>query len=693
MSDSIEIASAYVSLTTKMPGVKKDVEASLGEAEGASEAAGARSGAKFGAALAAGVVAAAAVVAVAVAGVFAVGAGIDQARDDVRVFTTETGQNLDGLNASVNAIARETPAALDDIASTVSTLHQRLGLTGDDLETVAQQYLEAGRLFGEQVDVQATTGLFNVFKIGAGDVSGALDVIFNASRVAGVGMNELSGTLATAAPTAQLLGLSFEETAGFFATLSKAGVDVNRVAAGLGPALINLAKDGEQPADAFRRIVGEIQALAASGDTAGATLKAADLFGAKGAGQFVAALSAGTVNMDDLAGSVSGVKDTILGVAAETSDAAESWKVFKNNAMLAIEPVANAVFGLAGDGMAKIVQWAQANGPAIAGFFSQLGVVFGPLIDQVLQLWTQLSPLSILFQTLQPILPMILSAFAPLGPILAQIAQLAGELVAQIVPLVASLVAQLLPALLPLIGIFLDIAAAILPILSSLLPPLVDLLGVILTPVIQVLSTTLMALAPIFDLVGIAVSIVSGILQILAEIFGGVVKTVMALMKGDLSSIPGIWSGIWDKVVSIVRDAWGNVVDFAQSGVNGIIDLINGLIGGINKALAGVGLPKMSLVGHVDWSGAKFADGAYVTARGGGMLAQIGEGRHDEIVQPVGGPKYDEFVSKLAADLQSPDAASSSGPIDLSPATIRALARALAALMRPQSRNGGPTDG
>lgn len=691
MADAIEIASAYVSLTTKMPGVKKDVEASLGEAEDASASSGARSGAKFGAALAAGIAAAAVVVTAAVAGLYAAGANLDDARDTVRVFTTETGASLEGLNASVNTIARQTPAALDSIAGVVSTLHQRLGLTGTDLETVGKQYLEAGRLFGEQVDVQATTGLFNVFKVGAADTSSAMDTIFNAARIAGVGINELSGTLATAAPVAQLLGLSFEETTGLFASLSSAGVDVNKVAAGLGPALTNLAKDGEAPAEAFKRVVGEIQALAAAGDTTGATLAAADIFGSKGAGQFVSALQSGKVNLDDLAGSVTGVKDTILGVAAETSDAAESWQVFKNNALLAIEPVANAVFGLAGDGLAKIVEWAQANGPALAGFFSQLGTVFGPLIGQVLELWTQFSPLSLIFQTLQPILPALLAAFAPLGDILAQVTTLVGGLVAQVLPLVASLVAQLLPAILPLIGIFLDIASAILPIISALLPPLIDLLGVVLTPIISILSVVLQALAPIFDLVGIAVQIISTVLQIMAEIFSGVVKTIVALMKGDLSSIPGIWSGIWTKIVDIVRGAWGSVIDFAQSGVNGLIDLINGLIGGINGALAGVGLPRMALVGHVDWSGAKFDQGAYVTAGTGGVLAAVGEGRWSEVVQPVGGPKFEQFTESIAEKLDR--SAPSSGPMSIAREDLDYLARALASLLRNQTRDGGVTNG
>lgn len=691
MADAIEIASAYVSLTTKMPGVKKDVEASLGEAEDASAGAGARSGAKFGAALAAGIAAAAIVVTAAVAGLYSAGTAFDDVSDTIRIGTGATGDALGGLVDVAHKVGATVPAEFSKIGSTVADLNTRLGLSGTTLQTVASQYLEAGRLLGETVDIKTTTAAFSAFRIEGDAVSGAMDTLFQTSQATGVGMNELASVAVTSAGSMNALGFSFGDTIALAGSLDRAGVDATTAFASMGRAVVNMAKDGETGREALQRVIGEIKSLADAGDQTGATVLAADIFGSRGANQAIQAIQSGALAFDDLAAAAGLTGDTILGVAAETSDAAEGWQVFKNNALLAIEPVANAVFALAGDGMAKIVEWAQANGPAIAGFFSQLGTVFGPLIGQVLELWTQLSPLSLIFQTLQPILPALLAAFAPLGDILAQVTTLVGGLVAQVVPLVAALVAQLLPAILPLIGIFLDIASAILPIISALLPPLIDLLGVVLTPIISILSVVLQALAPIFDLVGIAVTVISMVLQILAEIFSGVVKTIVALMKGDLSSIPGIWSGIWDKVVDIVRGAWGGVIDFAQSGVNGLIDLINGFIGGINGALAGVGLPRLALVGHVDWSGAKFADGAYVTARPGGMLAQLGEGRWNEVVQPVGGPKFEQFTESIAEKLDR--SAAPTGPMDMSDESIEKFARAIAALFRNLGRGGGLTDG
>ena len=63
---STEIASAYIALTTKMPGVKKEIEASLGEAESVATESGQKSGNAWAQSLAVGLVAGTAVVAAAV---------------------------------------------------------------------------------------------------------------------------------------------------------------------------------------------------------------------------------------------------------------------------------------------------------------------------------------------------------------------------------------------------------------------------------------------------------------------------------------------------------------------------------------------------------------------------------------------------------------------------------------------------
>src|SRR3546814_18559191 len=48
------------------------------------------------------------------------------------------------------------------------------------------------------------------------------------------------------------------ETASLVGNLDKAGLNTSQMMSGLSRSLVNLAKDGEEPADAFRRVVGEI---------------------------------------------------------------------------------------------------------------------------------------------------------------------------------------------------------------------------------------------------------------------------------------------------------------------------------------------------------------------------------------------------------------------------------------------------
>lgn len=229
------------------------------------------------------------------------------------------------------------------------------------------------------------------------------------------------------------------------------------------------------------------------------------------------------------------------------------------------------------------------------------------------------------------------------------------------------------PALLPIVETFLQIGNAVFPIITALLPPLIQLLGPILTPIIAILTGVLQALKPVLDIIGAAVSWVSGILQILGQVFSGVVQTVVALMKGDLSAIPGIWSGIWSAVQGIVASTWNNIVGFIESGVNAIIGLINGMIAGFNDVAGNFGL-SIPTIGRVNWSGVKLAEGGVVMGR---TIAEIGEGRYHEVVQPIGGPKFEQFVDSIAERLQ-PQEIERERTMRLHPSDLRALGKMIA---------------
>ncbi|NHB85208.1 hypothetical protein G7085_12820 [Tessaracoccus sp. HDW20] len=334
----------------------------LGDAKGAKDAftdvetgAGGLMGklGKFGPAAA--MVGGAIVTGVAVGGkaLYDIGATWDEVSDGIRIGTGATGDALEGLMDSAKTVASTIPAAIEDIGPTIADLNTRMGLTGDTLETVASQYLEAGRMLGETVSIEKTSAAFNLFGIEGDNVSTAMDQLFQVSQATGVGMNDLADIVTKAGPGLTNLGFSFADSAALAGSLDKAGLDAAGTMSAMQKGMVTLARAGEEPQEAFKRVVGEIDGFVKAGDTAGAMDLAAKVFGTKGAAQFVTAVQSGTIGVEDLMGAAGTTTDTILGLGQETADAAEKWQILKNKAMVALEPIAGAVF----DGAGKALDW------------------------------------------------------------------------------------------------------------------------------------------------------------------------------------------------------------------------------------------------------------------------------------------------------------------------------------------------
>ena len=298
------------------------------------------------------------------AGLYKVGEVFDDVTDTIRTGTGATGKSLDGLVDIAKRVGTQVPAEFGDIGTAVADINTRMGLTGPTLEKVASQYLEAGRILGESVDVGKTSAAFNAFKIKGDDVSGAMDHLFQVSQATGIGMNELADQAAKNAPALQTLGFSFEETTAMIGSFDKAGLNSPAVMASMSKGLVTLAKDGEKPADAFKRVQGQIAGFIKKGDEAGALNLASKVFGTRGATQFIGAIKSGALNLDDMSKAAGQTGDTILGVGNETADFAEQWQMFKNKVLVWLEPLASTVFGALGVAMGEVTAGVTAFGAA-----------------------------------------------------------------------------------------------------------------------------------------------------------------------------------------------------------------------------------------------------------------------------------------------------------------------------------------
>lgn len=422
MADGPKLATAYYELIAAAPGAERQISdiilpAAMGAGREGGKAAGeaigeggAEGGTKFGSLFGEKLQGAinptliAAALGAAAVGVgkalFDIGSEFDSMSDTIRAGTGATGEALEGLEASAKKVATTVPTSFEQAGTTVADLNTRLGLTGDELETVAEQVIAAGDLFGEKLDINKLSSALSAFAIPASETSEVMDELFRVSQATGVSINTLADSSAKAAPTLGNMGFDIEDVASMVGLLDKAGLNSTATIAAMGKGMVTLAKDGEAPKDAFTRVVGEIDNLVKSGDQAAALTEAGKIFGTKGAPQFLDALQTGAFNLDTLRDSIGATGDTILGVQEETADGPEKFQIAVNKVKLALQPLASTVFdGVANaldyltPKMESFISWAQENPELIKGIAIALGVMSAAIFVAAAAQWVMNSAL------------------------------------------------------------------------------------------------------------------------------------------------------------------------------------------------------------------------------------------------------------------------------------------------------------
>lgn len=517
-------------------------------AGGAAEGLGARLGGLPWAAI--GTAAAGAAVAAGKA-LYDIGETFDGVADTIRIGTGATGDALDGLVDVAKNVGTQVPAQFDDIAPVVADLNTRLGLSGDTLQTVASQYLEAGRILGQDVDINATSAAFSAFHIEGDAVVGAMDTLFQVSQATGVGMNDLAGGVQTNALAMQELGFTFEDSVSLFGSLDKAGVDASSTLKAMQKGMLNLAQPGEDTAAAFRRVTGELQGYIDAGDTGAALDIAGKVFGTKGAAQMVQALQDGTLNMNNLFEATGATSDTILGVGEETMDAAEKWEILKNKALVALEPIGSALF----DGVGKALDWVMGllegfNLDSLSGAGEVISTIsdgFAAFADGV---QTYLAPF------IETVAPLVADAFKLIGTYLGDLFTLFGE--------VFGFIGSLLSG---------DWEAAWEHV-TGIVDAAVKLIG----------------------------DLLSGMWTLIVDLLSGLWDRITGIFQSGVDLVTGIWGTAWDWITTAVSNAIGGVIGFVSDLPGNIVSalgdlghllldagaaIIQGLIDGITGAIGG----------------------------------------------------------------------------------------------------------
>lgn len=302
---------------------------------------------------------------------FDIGQEFDAADDLIRVGTGATGEALEGLEDSFRDVFASVPTDSESAATAIADLNTLLGLTGEALEERSTQFLNLARITGGDVEasIASVSRVFGDWSVSVDDQGEALDRLFRTSQTTGIGMEQLSTQVVQFGAPLRQLGFGLDEASALFGKWQQEGVNTETVMSGLRQGISRLAADGKDIPQGFRDITAAIHE---AGSESEATTLAIEAFGARAGPDLAAAIREGRFATGDLINTIAEGGDTINGVAEETESFGEKWTKIKNRLMVAIEPVASALFDRLGQAMDDL-------GPVVdrvVGWFEGLGTVF-----------------------------------------------------------------------------------------------------------------------------------------------------------------------------------------------------------------------------------------------------------------------------------------------------------------------------
>lgn len=563
------------------------------------------------------------------AGKYLVGLGtqFDDAQDAIRIGTGATGDALNALMEDFDEVYKSVPTTMEDASKAIADYNTRLGLTGDELQDLSVQAIQVSQMLGDDLNsvIESSSKAFQQWGIDAKDMGGAMDYVFKASQSTGVGFSDLMSNLQSYGAQFQQMGYSFEEATAMIGQLEKAGVNTNEVLAAMKKSVATLADHGIGAAEGLQMYV---DAITDAKDMTTATALAAEAFGTRAASTMAAAIRDGTFDIQALTAALSENQETINACAADTYDFAEQLQIFKQQAEVALKPLAATLFDALNKLMPVVGKLFDGLIPIITEMVDILVPIIDEVVEELLPVLTQLlTPLlrianSLLTKIIPPLLKIITAVlptivqlveliadvldpvFDLLGSVLPIVAELlsavmkvVSKLLSKILPVVEKLLAAILPiltqiidavlpvvislldTLMPILDVVLSLLEPILDVVLAILTPLLNLINSILKPIITVIQTlinkALEPLMPIIEAVaglftgtlGAALEYIRPLIEMFTNILGGLMDFVSNVFSGN-------WSGAWESIKNIFGSVWEGIKDIAKGAINGLITVV-----------------------------------------------------------------------------------------------------------------------
>jgi len=587
---------------------------------------------------------------------FAAADTVDKAYREIRIGTGATGDELENLKQSFETVFVGVPDSADEVATALSNLNTYTGWTGEVLEGLTQNVLDAARTMGE--DGVATSEAFgkalNAWNIPAEEAQGHLDHLYNLSQTYGVGLGELSGLVTAHGTTLKNAGFEMDEVADFMARLEANGISVTRIMPGLNQATRKWADEGKNSREELNKTIIAMQD--AESETEALAI-ATEVFGAQGAQRMVDAVRNGAIPaLDDMGETFEDSSGIIQEATEDTRTIGEEFQILKNQTTLALEPLGKILIDLAKQAIPPLIEGVTT----VAEWFQNLSPHAQRLIVLVGGIAAAIGPLLSAFTTILPVIKTVAGALSFLASWPAIIIAAIAGLVALVV-IYWDEIKEVTITVFTAIGDFLSetwewIKETAIEVWSSISEFFTEAWEWIKETAVNVFNsileffeewgTTILAviLGPIGILIGLIIenwdeikeytieafniiseflsetwesiketvsTVVSAIIDFFSESWENAKETTITIFNAISGFLSNIWNGIRDTVSNIISrirntisNIWGSIKDTTSRVWNGIKNTISRIVNNVSSTVSRVFDRISSTISRV-WNGVK----------------------------------------------------------------------------------------
>lgn len=495
------------------------------------------------------------------------GEGFHEVEKTIRVGTGATGENLEALVNDFDEVYKSVPTSMEDAGKAIADFNTRLGLSGPELQNLSKQALQVSDMLGEDLGgvIEESSQAFKQWGLASEDMGGAMDYMYKVSQDTGVGFTDLMSRMQNSGVVFQDLGYNFEEAAAMVGQLDKAGINADQVFTGLKKGLGNIAKSGGDAKEGMEEYFHAIQNATTESE---AIAIATEVFGAATAATMSQAVRSGALDVENLTQALSENGETISGAAEDTYSFSDRLQVFKQQAEVALQPLASTLF----DGLTDLLPVVASLMEGLLPAISQIVALAAPFIEDFLGKMVEL---------LLPIIPMVIElATSLIEQLLPPIMELAGS--------VFPLLMTILQALMPILSLLIGLLGPILDIFVAIITPIIEMMSVALTPLIEVITQLInFAIVPLQTYLGVLQEVFGSVFSFIASYVGEQIGHITGVLTGIIDFVQNVftgnWAGAWEAVKSIFGNIFGGLVALAKAPINGVISVVNGLLRGLNN--------------------------------------------------------------------------------------------------------------